>query len=927
MDKSAKYNFGPFELLPERGVLLCEDVPIPLGSRAIKILSLLVKRAGEVVTGQELIDYAWPDTPVVESNVRVHLANIRKHLVAATGETKAILTIPGQGYQFNLTVDSHRTTARQRTRSSLPNLWTGLIGRDEVVERLLGDISVHRFVALVGSGGIGKTSVALAVGHRAASLYDDGAVFVDFTTLTTRSMLMNRLSGALKLSLTSGDQERSILECLRDRQILLIFDNCEHVLEEAGYLAEQALRSSPGSRLLATSREPLRAESEFVVRLPSLEYPPAEGEISSASEALAYPAIRLFLERARAIQSWFELRDEDIPSLARLCRRLDGIPLAIELAAARIELFDIPTLTQQLDNSLQLLTKGRRTAPERQRTLRATLDWSFGLLSEAEHLVLARLSIFQSAFDREAALAVTADDVMTEARILDGVTSLAAKSLIVTSREGQLPLYRLLEATREYALEKLGAGPATISLRRRHAQYLRDLARKLAPQNGFVTAAGLDRYRRLADEVRAATVWAFSANGDPELGAELTAASAYIWFQVSLPSEYQDIADRALASMQGKTGSLDAELEILLAKGPALYETLGAVPELYAISIRALELATELQDDAGVVCALFCLWRYHHGLGNYEESLRVTEQLRQRAEAGHDAAAMYLLHAMLSLLYLGRLRDASVLAEEAAGHLGEVPVPLRGAYSYDARVIIQAATARLLWLQGFPEAASKRADEAVELALEARHSTTICFALGMAGCPVKLWNGEFADAQRHIAMLQEYAKAANSIFWQNYVAVFRSGLPVSDSRPSGLASQYFGAKAGWGPTHWENISVLGPGFAPPHLLQRARKDRCWWCTPEILRLEATRLIAEAGPDAQARAEEMFEQALSVAEEQGALMWRLRINTSTARLWRNDPRLPVAQKRLDATIDEFTEGFELPDLREATELLEEISCGR
>ncbi len=224
------------------------------------------------------------------------------------------------------------------------------------------------------------------------------------------------------------------------------------------------------------------------------------------------------------------------------------------------------------------------------------------------------------------------DEVMTEARILDGITSLAAKSLIVTSREGQLPLYRLLEATREYALEKLGAGPATHTLRERHAKYLRDLARKLAPQNGFVTSADLDRYRRLADEVRAAIAWAFSANGNAELGADLAAASAYIWFQISLPGEYQEIADRALGSMKGQAGSLESELEILLAKGPALFETVGSVPELHATSIRALELATQLQDNAGVVAALSCLWRYHHGLGDYENALRVTEQLRLQAE-------------------------------------------------------------------------------------------------------------------------------------------------------------------------------------------------------------------------------------------------------------------------------------------------------
>jgi predicted ATPase/DNA-binding winged helix-turn-helix (wHTH) protein len=918
-----KYNFGPFELIPERGVLISDGVPIPLGSKAMKILTILVRRAGEVVSGPELIDQVWPDTPVVESNLRVHLANIRKHLVASTGETNAILTIPGQGYQFNLPVDAHRTTSRQRHRSNLPSLWTELIGRETVIEALLQDTSAHRFVTVVGSGGIGKTSVAVATGQRAAEMYEDGAVFVDFTTLTSQPMLINRLAGALRLPVSSSSLEVSILDCLRDRNMLLIFDNCEHVLEPSAHLVEQILRSSPEVHILTTSREPLQAEGEHLVHLPALEYPPVEQVIWTAAEALRYPAIRLFVERATASQSWFVLRDEDAPSLAHLCHRLGGIPLAIELAAARIDLFDIPTLTQQLDSSLQLLTKGRRTAQERHRTLRATLDWSFGLLTDSERILLSRLAVFQSAFDREGAAAVASDDIMTESRILDGVTSLAAKSLIVTSREGQVPIYRLLESTREYALERLGGGPATRTLRHRHAVYLRDLARKLSPQNGFVTPGGLDRYRRLVDEVRAAIVWAFSAGGEPMLGTELAVASAYIWYQVSLLGEYTDIANRALEGMRGSANSDKAELELLLAKAVGIFDTLGAVPELRSSAVRALELSTQLQDNVGIAWALSVLWRYHHGLGEYEQSFEVTERLKIQAEAGHDVTDLYSRLAMLSLLYLGRLTDAKQRALEASQFVKGKEISLRGAYDYDTNAFIKSALARICWLQGFPEQASALADESVELALEARHSTGVCFALAMAGCPIKLWNGEFSSAEHNIALAQDYSRAANSTYWQNYVEVFRSGLPsVTESRTA-KARQDLGRRSNWDPRHWENFSVLRVGYAPPHLFERAVSDRCWWCTPEILRLESERILAELGPAAKRRAEALLQQALSVAEDQGALQWRLRIHTSIVRLWHDDPRLPSALERLDATVGEFTEGFALPDLREAVGLLERL----
>jgi predicted ATPase/DNA-binding winged helix-turn-helix (wHTH) protein len=916
-----RYIFGPFELIPDRNVLMSDGVPVPLGSRAMQILCILVEHAGQVVSGQDLLHQVWPDTSVVESNLRVHLTNIRKHLVAATGETNAILTVPGQGYQFNLRVESHRTTSHQRSRSNLPHLWTELIGREAVIEDLLREIVAHRFITIVGSGGIGKTSVAIAGGQRASSMFEDGAVFVDFTTLSSQPMMINRIAGALRLPVSSTSLETSVLNCLKDRKTLLIFDNCEHVLEASAYLVEQILRACPEVHILTTSREPLQGETEHVIHLPALEYPSANRIPRTADEARRFPAIQLFLDRAVASQSWFVLRDEDAPALAHLCDRLGGIPLAIELAAARIDLFDLQALTQQLDRSLQLLTRGRRTAQERHKTLRATLDWSFGLLSDQERTLLSRLAVFQSAFDREGAAAVANDDVMREGWILDGVTSLAAKSLIVTSREGQTPIYKLLESTREYALEKLGSGPATRALRRRHAEYLRDLARKLAPQNGFVTPGGLDRYRRLVDEVRAAISWAFSPEGDPKLGTELAVASAYIWYQVSLLGEYTDIANRALEGMRGTPGSDKAELELLLAKAVGIFDTLGAVPELRASAIRALELARQLNDNVGIAWALSILWRYHHGSGEYENSLNVTAQLKVQADAGHDTTDLYSRLAMLSLLYLGRLEGAKQRALEASQFVKGKELSLRGAYDYDTNAFIKSSMARIYWLQGFPEQASAFADESVELALEARHSTGVCFALAMAGCAVKLWNSEFDAAERNIALLLDYSRAANSMYWQNYVEVFRSGLPSIIEATPARERRDLGYKAHWDARHWENFGVLRLGYATDQILERAKNDRCWWCAPEVLRLEAERVLTEVGPSGRPLAEDLFGQALSVAEEQGARQWKLRILTSMVRMWQNNGRRRSLIEQLDGTVTEFTEGFRFPDLRDAVALLE------
>ena len=918
-----KYAFGSFELIPDRGVLLLDGVPVPMGRRAVKILTILAQQAGKVVSGQDLLDQVWPEADVVESNLRVHLTNIRKHLLAATGETNAILTVPGQGYQFNLGVKTYRTTSKQRTSSNLPSLWTELVGRETDIERLLKDLEEHRFITIVGSGGIGKTTVAISGGWRAAEMYEDGAVFVDFTSSTSRATLANRIAGALRLPVSARTTESTVLEHLREKNMLLILDNCEHVIEAATSLIEEILRECGSVHVLATSREPLQGEGEQLLHLPALAVPPADRGIRTAVEVLAYAAPKLFVERAQASQSWFVLTDSDAPHLVRVCSRLGGIPLAIELAAARVDLFDLESLTKELDSSLDLLTRGRRTAQERHKTLRATLDWSYGLLSEDERLLLNRLAVFQGAFDREGAAAVVGDDGLNESTIMDGITSLAAKSLIFGSREGQVPVYRLLESTREYALGKLHKGADLRDLHTRHALYLRDLSKKLAPQNGFVTPGGLDRYRRLIDEVRSAIAWAFSQEGDPALGTELAVASAYIWYQISLLGEYTEVANQALAVMRGMSNSDKAELELLLAKAVGIFDTLGSVPELRASAMRALDLATQLDDHVGTAWALSILWRYHHGMGEYEQSLEVTEQLKIEADAGYDSTDLYTRLAMLSLLYLGQLGAARQRALEAGQFVRDKELSLRGAYDYDTNAFIKSSMARIYWLQGFVEQASALADESVELALDARHSTGVCFALAMSGCAVKLWNGEFRIAERNIALMQDYSRAANSMYWQNYVEVFRSGLPSVMEQFDARARREFGVRARWDSRHWENFSVLRPGYAPAKMLERAQRDRCWWCAPEILRLEAERLGIDEGATARKASESLLRLALEIATEQGALLWRLRVLTSLVDLRRDGPGLEEVHTLLTGTVNEFTEGFDSPDLRRATTLLERM----
>jgi predicted ATPase/DNA-binding winged helix-turn-helix (wHTH) protein len=466
--------FGRFRLDPVQHVLYERDKPLRLGSRALEILIVLTERSGEVVSKNELIARVWPKSVVQEATLRVHIAALRKALGDGEHGARYVENFSGRGYRFvahvihrqeHFTLDpaheplepcATQDSATQRA-SSLPVPLTELIGRDQVVSMLASRIPRRRLVTIVGPGGIGKTVVARAVAENLSHGYEHGVYFADLSILKDPRQLAETLTDVLDLPAEPGDLLHRIVTFLRARSMLIVLDNCEHVVEAAAAIAEKVLQCAPGIHLLATSREPLRAESEYVHRLSALEAPKPSATLTRA-EALGYPAVELFIERASANVDSFELHDSDIPVAVEICSRLDGNPLAIELAAARVDVFGLRGLAARLDNCLRILTIGRRTALPRHQSLRATLDWSYELLSPTEQAVLCRLAVLSSrCFDMEAATAVVEDGKIRATAVFDTVTTLVAKSLLVKEVSGDRILYRFPEATQAYALEKLQA--------------------------------------------------------------------------------------------------------------------------------------------------------------------------------------------------------------------------------------------------------------------------------------------------------------------------------------------------------------------------------------------------------------------------------------------------------------------------------------
>lgn len=472
-------TFSSFRFFPARRLLYEADRPLRLGGRAVDILHVLLERAGEIVTKEQLIAHVWPDTVVEEGNLRVHVAALRKTLGDGGSGPRHIESVVGRGYCFIAPVlrsdeaapaaiaaaaATAAAAAEAAEPCALPPPMQRMVGRAHTVATLGAQLAERRFVSIVGTGGMGKTTVALAIAE-AVQAAGRRVCLVDLAPLNDPAQVPAALAAAL------GQQEAAAdpAAALRGQDMLIVFDSCEHLLEAVSVLAEQILRGTTAVKLLATSREPLRADGEWVHRLPALEQPP-EGAALTLEQAMAYPSVQLFVERVQASAAAPALGDADVAAMGELCRRLDGIPLALELAAARVELFGVRGLAARLDDSFLLLKGGRRTAKVRHRTLEATLDWSYALLGDTERAVLRRLSVFRHSFTLEAALQLGEGGEVRPGEAMEALSNLVSKSLLAAVSEGGAARYRLLDTTRSYAAAKLADSGEQAAVLARYAE-------------------------------------------------------------------------------------------------------------------------------------------------------------------------------------------------------------------------------------------------------------------------------------------------------------------------------------------------------------------------------------------------------------------------------------------------------------------------
>ena len=453
-------SFGPFQLIPSERQLVRNGARVALGARAFDILVALLSCPNEVIGKADLMRQVWPGITVDEVSLRFHVAGLRKALGDGKNGDRYISTTPGHGYSFIAPVSRailHPCVAEPGEGGPrgihLPAT-NGIVGRDDDIRRLSHYLTTKRFVTVVGTGGVGKTTLAVAVSHLLAETFGHAICFVDFSALIDPDRIPELIMSALGLPVPPATALEALLGHLRERRMLLVLDTCEHLIEAIAGLASRIFTEAQQVHILATSRETFRSDSEHVYWLEPLECPP-EGAAETAATVQAFPATRLFLQRAVASGAQLNDDDDEAAIIIRMCRRLEGVPLAIELAARRVETFGLPQTADILDTHLKMLWTGTRTAPPRQRTLRATLEWSFGLLSTTESTVLCRLARFAGPFSLHAALGAATCHAVDEPALLDAIDGLVAKSLIVPPVSRPCGRFRLLDTTRAFACEKL----------------------------------------------------------------------------------------------------------------------------------------------------------------------------------------------------------------------------------------------------------------------------------------------------------------------------------------------------------------------------------------------------------------------------------------------------------------------------------------
>jgi predicted ATPase/DNA-binding winged helix-turn-helix (wHTH) protein len=936
------FAFGPFVLMPERQLLLKGEAPVRIGGRALDILTALVERPGELVNKRELMARAWPNMIVEEGNLKVNMAALRRALGDGPDAAKYITTVTGRGYRFIAPVQTSESAglalasmAAAAGSHTLPIGTMHIFGRADAIDSIRRDLDESRLVSIVGAGGVGKTTVAIAAAHAVAREHADGAAFINLATISDSQFVPAVIASALGLGMTGGDPLSSVVHALKLQKKILLFDNCEHLLSAVAAAVDRLIHDLNDVRILTTSREPLRLRSERVHRLRGLECDSSMNP--TADEARKFPAGDLFATRASE-RAGYQLTDADAPAVAEICRRLDGNALAIELAATQTAAFPPARILQMLDERFRLLNLGPPGAPLRQQSLLATLDWSYSLLSEREAALLRAISVFAGVFGVDGATALSNG---SPAEVLDVLAQLVAKSLLAMDTKADVVTFRLLETTRAYCLDRLRVSGEDQVVRRRHAEYVCAILERAASEWAMRAAGEWGAaYGHVVDDLRAALAWAGNDAAYRTLRIRLTVAGSLLWNHFSLTEECRVQVSHALEEIDaaGLAGTA-TEMRLQMSLAGSTWVTCGIIPNATKAMRRALDIAVQIGDTEFRLRCLRLIGGCELFVGEHDAGIRTLETFASVAAAADPSALPDgETHRGLGEIFVGRLQSCRRRLERLYERdLQDFNDPRFARFFYDRNVDVGNVLSNAQWLMGSPDTAVRTAEATVEQALKTRHGLSLSNALAVAACPVFFLSGHYQEAGRYVAMLDDQVMRHGIVIWRPIALFYRGALACAQNNSSAdgidiieQAIAEFHAVNQWARMPYY-LAVLADALAKcgrlgdatttiQAALDRAHAQNERWCAPELSRILGSILIAEGRSD---EAEAALVQSMALAREIGALSWRLRAANDLALLW-SARRADDARKMLLPIFNEFIEGFATRDLLIAAGLLASLA---
>jgi predicted ATPase/DNA-binding winged helix-turn-helix (wHTH) protein len=934
------YASGECEIDLARRELRVGGSPVPLGGRAFEIIEVLAQSAGELVTKDELMSRIWPGAVVMESTLHVHAGALRK----ALGPYRSLLkTEFRRGYRLLGEWSVRRRDAARRPAglqqrrvtagspaTNIPAACVHLVGRTAAARRLRDLLSAYRVVTLTGPGGIGKSSLAVKVARGVFATFDDGGWLVELASVTDPHLVPSAVAGVLGLRLEANViSAEAVARAIAGRSLLLVLDNCEHVIDAAATLAEMIVRFSPRSTVLATSREVLRIEGEHAYRVLPLDVPAVEQ--LDAEQILGHSAAELFIARARELGSELSLHLDSLRAIAAICRQLDGIPLAIEFAAARVAGLGIEQLAAGLRDRFALLTSGRRTALPRHQTLRATLDWSYQLLPDTERLLLQRLAVFSGSFSLDDAVAVTSRGATWDAEIAEGVVNLVAKSLVASDFTGDGGRFRLLETIRIYALAKLTESGELQEFSRRHAEHYRGLLEA-------IEYWWERRSTHLAhiDNARAALEWCFGAHGSLAIGVALAAAAAPAFLAMSLLHECHRWSERAILALDASNIGGAEEMHLQASLGVASMQMRGQSDAARVALSKGLAIAETRGDVLGQVGLLGMLSMFDVRDGDFRTSLHYARLSRTVDGTVEDSAAMALANSILgrALQFVGDHGGSRVELEASFRYWSRSQQTSEVHLGLDHHILVGIGLARNLWLQGHPTQAAERLRQTIKDAESKSHPASLGLALSWAP-EIFLWFGDLRSAEEHADWLLSHADyhslrpyLAVAHGYKCVLAIGRGEARAGVQELRVCLDQLHAMRYRMFNTEFKLSLVQGLVAIGSFDEALALIDETIGLVetngdlihmPEALRVKGRVLLAMPRPWA-GEAEAGFIQSLDWSRRQAARSWELRTAVDLAALWATRGQTGRARAVLRPIFDAFAEGWDTADLQAAEHLL-------